>query len=339
MLKRIFNSIKNFVVEEYKFLICTLIFYIICTWPVNYYIIIGGGIDDVSDRIEVEDAYDSKGSFNISYVSELKGTVLTYGLSYVIPSWDRESMSDYKYSEDEDYKDIDFRGELDLKTANGSAIKNAYQLADEEYSEVSSKIYVIANFNEYKTELDVGDELLSVEGKSFDTPQEYSKFIQGYNVGDKLVVKVKRAKKEVELECKVHELDGTKLFGVALQLVKEYETDPDVEIKFKKEESGLSGGLITTLEIYNQLTKNDITNSLKIAGTGTVSDDGTVGSIGGVRYKLIGAEAGGADVFLVPAGKNYKECLKVKKEKKLDIEIISVSNVSEAIEKLAELEL
>ena len=334
MFKKVFNTIKSFIVEEYKFLICMLIFYIICTWPVNYYIIIGGGIDDVNDRIEVEDAYDSKGSFNISYVSELKGTVLTYGLSYIIPSWDRESISDYKYSESEDYKDIDFRGELDLKTANGSAIKNAYKLAGAEYKEISSKIYVIANFDEYKTELDVGDELLSVDGKVFTTPQEYSKLIQDYNVGDILNVRVKRDKKEIDLKCKIYELDGTKLFGVALQLVKEYDTDPEVEIKFKKEESGPSGGLITTLEIYNQLTKKDITNSLKIAGTGTVSDDGVVGSIGGVKYKLIGAEAGGADVFLVPAGKNYKECLKVKKEKKLDIKIIPVSSVGEAILKL-----
>ena len=31
---------------------------------------------------------------------------MTYALSYVIPTWDRESMSDYKYSEAEDYEDL-----------------------------------------------------------------------------------------------------------------------------------------------------------------------------------------------------------------------------------------
>ena len=32
-----------------------------------------GGISDISSRIQVEQAYQSKGSFNISYVTELDG--------------------------------------------------------------------------------------------------------------------------------------------------------------------------------------------------------------------------------------------------------------------------
>ena len=84
------------------------IFYIVCTFPVNYYIVIGGGVSSVGERIEVQNKTKSKGSFNLTYVSELKGTVMTYALSYIIPTWDRESMSDYKYSESEDYADINY---------------------------------------------------------------------------------------------------------------------------------------------------------------------------------------------------------------------------------------
>ena len=58
-------------------------------------------------------------------------------------------MSDYKYSESETYEDIAFRGELDLESTNGSAIKNAYRLAGKEFNEVSSKIYVIATYDGY----------------------------------------------------------------------------------------------------------------------------------------------------------------------------------------------
>ena len=111
----------------------------------------------------------------------------------------------------------------------------------------------------------------------------------------------------------------------------------NVKINFKKTESGPSGGLITTLDIYDKLTEDDLTNSLKIAGTGTINEDGTIGSIGEVKYKLLGAVSDDADVFLVPSGENYKTCMEVKKEKKLDIKILEIKNIEDAIEKLEKL--
>lgn len=335
--KKVLKETKDFIVEEYKFLISIIVFYIICTWPVNYYIIVGGGITDVGDRVEVVEGYDSKGSFNLSYVSELKGTTLTYVLSYIIPSWDRDSMSDYKYSETENYEDLEFRGDLELKTTNSSAIKAAFDLADKDVVVKSSKIYVVANFDEYESELKIRDELVSVDGYKFDSMQEYSDYIQKYNAGDFVKVVVIRDDKETELSCRIYEENGRKIFGIMLMIDRKYETDPKVNISFKASESGPSGGLITALEMYNGLVKEDITNGMRIAGTGTIDALGNVDSIGGVKYKVIGANAGDAEVFLVPKGKNYKEAMKIKKEKKLDIKIIGVSTLEEAVNELSKL--
>ena len=339
MFKKFYRGIKNFIVEEYKFLICMLFFYIVCIFPVNYYIVIGGGISDVSERIEISEETKSKGSFNLSYVSELRGTVLTYLLSYVIPSWDRNNMDDYKYSEEESYEDIEFRGDIDLKSANSSAIKTAYTLAGKKVEKKSSKIYVVAIFSEYDPELKVGDQLISINGVAFESIEEYAEYFQSLKVSDYAKVRVIRNKKEIDVDCKIHELENRKILGVSLQIVNDYDAEPDVSIKFKRSESGPSGGLITTLEIYDKLVKEDITMGLKIAGTGTVDSYGNVGDIGGVRYKLIGACHGDADVFIVPDGKNYKEALKVKKEKNLKIEIVAVKTVEEAIDKLSKLEI
>ena len=96
--------------------------FIILLFPVNYYIVVVGGISGISSRIQVEHAYQSKGSFNISYVTELDGTVATYLLSYLISKWGRESVNDYKFTDNETPNDIQFRNELDLKTANSTAI-------------------------------------------------------------------------------------------------------------------------------------------------------------------------------------------------------------------------
>ena len=40
----------------------------------------------------------------------------------------------------------------------------------------------------------------------------------------------------------------------------------------------------------NAITEYDITKGLMIAGTGTIDSVGNVGEIGGVTYKLAGAE-------------------------------------------------
>ncbi len=44
-----------------------------------------------------------------------------------------------------------------------------------------------------------------------------------------------------------------------------------------------------TLEIMNQLLDEDITKGYKIAGTGEMLEDGTVGRIGGADFKIIAA--------------------------------------------------
>ena len=56
--------------------------------------------------------------------------------------------------------------------------------------------------------------------------------------------------------------------------------------------------------------------------------------IDGVKYKVMGAVKDKADIFLVPAGSNYKEAIKTKKEKKYKIKIIKVKTLDEAISKL-----
>ena len=332
MLKKMYNSIKGFVLEEYKFLIVMASIFIILNIPLNYYIIVGGGISDAEKRIKVPEKNNSKGSFNISYVTQLNGNVLTYLLSYVVPLWERENPDDYKFDKNESIEDIAFRSDLDLKTANGTATYWAYTLANKDVKEKSSKLYVIATYpDEFKTTLKVQDEIISMDQKSYKTVEEYSNYIQSKNVNDEIEVKVIRNKKEKMVKAKVYEKQNRKLLGVTLQYVKEYKTNPKVDIKFKNSESGPSAGLITTLEIYNQLTKKDLTKGKTIAGTGTIEPDGTIGEIGGIEHKILGAYHAKADIFICPGGDNYKDAQAYIKKKKIKIKLIKVDTIQETI--------
>ena len=328
-----FRKIIDYIKEEWKFLLIVILLYIILQIPLNYYITVGGGISDVSSRIEVENKNDHKGSFNISYVTQLPGTVFTYLLSYVIPTWERENADDYKYNVTETISDINFRSDLDLRTANGTATYWAYHLADKDVELTNSQLFVIATFEESKTTLKVQDEILEMDGKNYQTVNEYKEYLQTIDA-DKVTIKVKRKNKEQEIEVPLYETEGKKVIGVALQYVKDYKTNPKVKIEFESDESGPSGGLITTLEIYNQLTKKDITKGKKIAGTGTIEEDGTIGQIGGIEHKILGANSAKADLFLVPSGQNYKDAVKYKKDKNLKIKLIEVKSIEDALEKL-----
>lgn len=98
------------------------------------------------------------------------------------------------------------------------------------------------------------------------------------------------------------------------------------------ETSGASGGLVFALEIYSQLTPQDITKGRLIAATGTLSPRGRVGDIEGINLKLIGAAQAGADVFLVPRG-NLDEIEGLPE----GMQVIAVGSFNEALDALEKL--
>lgn len=334
MIKKVWKYIKELFCEEYKFIIILLSITIILNIPLNYYITVGGGISDAAKRIKVDKSSDSKGSFNISYVSQLKGNVLSYGLSYVIPFWERESANDYKYDDNESIEDIQLRSDLDLESANSLSTYWAYTLSGKKIEEISRHLYVVSILPNTNSELKVGDEIVSIDGNKYNTVGEYVKYINLKSINDTVSIKIIRNKKEKDVSVKIFEVEDRKMIGVSLQNIVKYKTDPKVNIKFKKRESGPSGGLITTLEIYNQLTKKDLTKGKVIAGTGTIEEDGTIGPIGGIEHKVLGAAHAKSDVFLAPSGENYKDAKKYIKKKKLKIKLIEVKNIKDAVKKL-----
>jgi PDZ domain-containing protein len=72
------------------------------------------------------------------------------------------------------------------------------------------------------------------------------------------------------------------------------------------EVAGSSGGLMFALEIYRTLRHVPAKPDVRIAGTGTIAYDGSVGPIEGASQKVIAARNAGASVFLVPQ-ENYSE--------------------------------
>ena len=174
---------------------------------------------------------------------------------------------------------------------------------------------------------------MEIDGNELHSLKELQDYVKEKNAGDIVKITYDRNGKKITEDTELIRLNDEAKVGISLALVSEYRTPYNIEVKTKSGESGPSGGLITALEIYNQITEKDITNGKKIMGTGTIDKDGTVGEIGGVKYKLIGAVKKGAEVFICPE-ENYEEARKVKEENKYNITILSAHTFDEAIEKL-----
>lgn len=337
MFTKYYEKVRKFIKENYLYLLFYFVLATVLLYPLPYYIYNGGGIIDVDKRIEIENEYDSEGSFNLCYVSEIKATISTYLLAKVLPGWDIIEAEEVTMNDNETDEDVFTRDRIFLNDANMNAIKVAYQKSGKEFSVTDIENYVIYLTEDAETNLKIGDKIKDVEGIKISSLDELKEIVKEKQLGDKISFTVERKKKEEKCYALVMEVDGVKQIGVAIQNNYSYETNPSIQLKFASNESGPSGGLLLSLSIYNLLIPEDITDGKKIAGTGTIDAEGNVGSIGGVKYKLKGAVSSGADIFLVPNGENYQEAISLKKKHDYDIKIIGVSTFEEALEKLKEM--
>ncbi len=333
MINKIYIKIKEFIRDEWKFLLALLVLVIVMTYPVDCYVITGGGTIPADERVKVDNAYKAKGSFKLAYVSELKGTVLTYLLSYVIPWYERGDLSDYK-TEEEDTSVIDFRNNLLLKDANNSAIYVAYTAANKKVEVKKKNVYVYYINKKADTDLKVGDEILEYDGKAINSFNDLVTYVNQSNEGDVVSLKIIRDESISTATAKIYKEDDKLFIGVSLITDEEYELNPKMELVFKKREGGPSGGLMTSLEIYNQLVKKDITKGRVIVGTGTIDRDGNVGEIDGVKYKLKGAVSKKADIFIAPTGSNYEEAVREKEKNNYKIKIIEAKTFEQVLKEL-----
>lgn len=322
--------------EEKIFIITWLIIIFMSIYPLNYYISTSGGIFNIEKRITIDEEYKTKGTFNISYVNEIKATPLTFIASFIIPNWDLEKVSEYKLDKNDTIEDINNRLKIDMNLSTAAAIENAFNAAGKPYKIKENQLLIYHNYLKDKNNLKTKDQILQIDNKQMQTIDDISKVIEEKKVNDIVTLTIKRDNKTENIKTKIYEEKGKKRIGVYIISNPNFETTPKVKIKFNEDESGPSGGLITALAIYNKLTKEDITKGKTVVGTGTMESNSEVGEIGGVKYKLLGAAKQKADIFLVPE-KNYKEAIEVKKKNKLKIKIIKVKTLNEAIKKLKEI--
>ncbi len=172
--------------------------------------------------------------------------------------------------------------------------------------------------------LRAGDTLLRVDGDKATGIEQVRAAVAKTEGKRPLVLDISRNGKELTFEITPKKVDGKWRLGIFVQSISEF----PFEIKISLDNvSGPSGGQIFALAIYDLLTPGQLTGGQKIAGTGTIDPDGTIGPIGGIQSKMYGAVRAGAKYFLAPSS----NCDEVVGNIPDGLQVISVSKLDDSI--------
>jgi PDZ domain-containing protein len=181
----------------------------------------------------------------------------------------------------------------------------------------------------------VADEIEKIDGKVVNNPQDVVDDVRVHKPGDDVTFLVKRKdsngnEQELTKVLTTAKNPGDpKLPYVGISPDRDYTFPFQVKIELDNV-GGPSAGMMFALGIVERLTQGGITGGKTVAGTGTITDDGVVGKIGGIQMKILGAKRAGATVFLVPAD----NCRDAMQGPPGGIELVRVDKLSTALSAL-----
>lgn len=313
-------------------LITILIFLFV---PLPYYITYPGDATTIEKFLTVEEGEKEPGELMMVTISQRRATPLWLVGSWFTPFTEASPSSRYLY-EGEGEEDYERRQQLLMASSQQAAVQYAFQLAEEEVSVTFNGMYVSAPMvgSLAANVLKPGDVITALNGRSFVSRLDFVDRVASFKAGEEVSLTLERDDRERTVKTLIQPLDqkGDQAgLGVYEPLpVQDVTTEPPVNFELTNV-GGPSAGLMFTLEIYDQLTPGDLANGEKIAGTGTVDEEGNVGPIGGAWQKIVAADRAGATVFFVPDGPNYEEAKESLDRLESDIAVVPVKTVEDAI--------
>ncbi|KAA0548045.1 PDZ domain-containing protein [Bacillus sp. BGMRC 2118] len=335
---------KRYTNKKYLFLILTVILIVIVNFiKLPYYLNLPGEAYELEPIVKVEGADSSSGEFLMTTVGVSRGQInpYTYVWSRISPNLELVPAEDMRVEGESD-KDYYYRQLHAMDLSQNVAVAVAYEKAGKGVTYKYNGVYVmsIVKGMDAEEKLEVGDRIFELNGKPLESSEQFIDNVGSLKKGDTVTVSFERDDKEMEETITLMPFpeDPAKI-GVGISLVTDREiiVDPDVEFDTSAV-GGPSAGLMFTLEILNQLTEGDLTEGLKIAGTGTMDYDGKVGPIGGIVHKIVAADKAGAQYFFAPrAHSNYDDAVRKAKEIKTDMKVIPVDTLDDALNYLQSL--
>ena len=177
-----------------------------------------------------------------------------------------------------------------------------------------------------------GDLILAVDGDPADSRAEVIDAVSSREPGSDVTITVRRdgGRRDVRIRTEPSPDDAQRA-RIGVELGERFDPPFAVDIELGQQIGGPSAGLMFSLAIYDLITPGALTGGEFIAGTGTITADGTVGVIGAEQQKIAGAYRDGATVFLVPAA----DCPQaLRSDLADDLRLVKVSTLDGAVKAL-----
>jgi Lon-like protease len=277
--------------------------------------------------IEGADVHPTSGHLNMTTVSQRDGLTLGQALTLWMSGREQLVPRDLVYPPDMSKEEIDKANTTDFRRSEHSA----------EYAALHYLKYPMAVTVETVNDpgpsagrLRDGDAIDAVNGKSVANLEQFQALLKDTKPGDVIVIDYRRKNRlpgttTITLGSNPDRENG--YLGVAVLDAPWAPFTIDFNLA---NVGGPSAGLMFSLAVVDKLTTGDLNGSKFVAGTGTITGDGVVGSIGGITHKILAAHEAGATVFLVPAD----NCEEAKSAHEGGLELIKVDNLSQAVDAL-----
>ncbi|HEP1403617.1 SepM family pheromone-processing serine protease [Streptococcus pyogenes] len=315
-------------------------------FPLPYYIEMPGGAYDIRTVLQVNGKEDKrKGAYQFVAVGITRASLAQLLYAWLTPFTEISTAEDTTGG----YSDADFLriNQFYMETSQNAAIYQALSLAGKPVTLDYKGVYVLDVNNEstFKGTLHLADTVTGVNGKQFTSSAELIDYVSHLKLGDEVTVQFTSDNKPKKGVGRIIKLKNGKN-GIGIALTDHTSVNSEDTVIFStKGVGGPSAGLMFTLDIYDQITKEDLRKGRTIAGTGTIGKDGEVGDIGGAGLKVVAAAEAGADIFFVPnnpvdkeikkvnpnAISNYEEAKRAAKRLKTKMKIVPVTTVQEAL--------
>jgi len=171
------------------------------------------------------------------------------------------------------------------------------------------------------------DRIVSMNGEKYADVPALREALKEHGTGSPVTLVLLRGDEEVTVEVTPalsDEETPAPILGISISVEYEFPIAIDIQLESV---GGPSAGMMFALGIIDKLTPGEMTGGEVIAGTGTITREGEVGAIGGIRQKLYGASTAGADWFLAPR----ENCDEVVGHVPDGLEVFAVSTLDEAL--------
>jgi len=247
--------------------------------------------------------YTTTGQLRLTTVSVTNPTA-HIGLFGALSGWFNRTQAVYPrdviYPPDQSADDVQQQGSVEMVNSQDTAIAAAltelgYRLP------LQVEVLAVTKGAPAQGRLQVRDRVLRVNGTRIRNAQDVSRAILQTGVGRPATFVVRRGKATRSVVVTPRAAPGdAKRAVVGVQIGTGYDFPFDVSVNIDNQIGGPSAGLVFALGVFDTLTPGSLVHGNQIAGTGTITEQGHVGPIGGIEQKIVAAADAGAKVFLVP---------------------------------------